>query len=219
MDLKQTLKKVKLNESTISMLLGALVIIVVGVAAINFIGNDERGDTIPAIGTEDSQEDLNTELPTEHTIQEGEDLWNISEQYYNNGYNWIAIAEANNINNPDQIEEGDVITIPALEESQPTPTSDELADSDETISPTLEPTDTPTPEPTTSDEIQDEETSDQDQDIEIEGETYTVVEGDSLWSIAERAYGDPYRWVDIASANELVNPNLIHPGNNFTIPR
>ena len=53
----------------------------------------------------------------------------------------------------------------------------------------------------------------------IEGTNYTVQIGDNLWNIALRAYGDPYRWVDISKANNLVNPDLIHSGNFFTIPR
>jgi nucleoid-associated protein YgaU len=53
----------------------------------------------------------------------------------------------------------------------------------------------------------------------IMGSTYTVVKGDYLWSIAIRAYGDGYRWVDIAKANNLVNPDLIFPGNVLRLPR
>ena len=49
--------------------------------------------------------------------------------------------------------------------------------------------------------------------------SYTVVRDDNLWSIAVRAYGDGYKWVEIAKANKLVNPNLIHVGNKFTLPR
>ena len=53
----------------------------------------------------------------------------------------------------------------------------------------------------------------------IRGASYTVVHGDTLWEIAVRAYGDGYRWVDIAAENNLTNPNLIHRGNVFAIPR
>lgn len=49
--------------------------------------------------------------------------------------------------------------------------------------------------------------------------TYTVKKGDNLWSIALRAYGDGYRWVQIAKTNKLSNPNLIHPGNILSLPR
>ena len=53
----------------------------------------------------------------------------------------------------------------------------------------------------------------------ISGTTYTVIQGDSLWEISVRSYGDGYRWVDIANENDLVNPNIIHPGNILTLPR
>lgn len=53
----------------------------------------------------------------------------------------------------------------------------------------------------------------------ISGNSYTVVKGDSLWKISVRAYGDGFQWTKIAKANKLVNPNLIHAGNVFTLPR
>ncbi|HUV71729.1 MAG TPA: LysM peptidoglycan-binding domain-containing protein [Clostridia bacterium] len=46
-----------------------------------------------------------------------------------------------------------------------------------------------------------------------------MVKGDTLWDISVRAYQDGYRWVEIAEANNLSNPNIIHPGNALTIPR
>lgn len=49
--------------------------------------------------------------------------------------------------------------------------------------------------------------------------SYVVVKGDNLWNIAVRAYGDGYKWVEIAKANKLVNPNVIHAGNVLTLPR
>jgi nucleoid-associated protein YgaU len=48
--------------------------------------------------------------------------------------------------------------------------------------------------------------------------TYTVVPGDYLWKIAVTKYNDGYKWVDIAKANNLVNPNMIHSGNELIIP-
>jgi len=53
----------------------------------------------------------------------------------------------------------------------------------------------------------------------IAGATYEVVKGDSLWNVAVRAYGDGFKWVEIARENELGDPNLIHPGNILTLPR
>jgi nucleoid-associated protein YgaU len=48
--------------------------------------------------------------------------------------------------------------------------------------------------------------------------SYTVVAGDDLWNIAFREYGSGYKWTDIATANKLENPDIIHPGNVLTMP-
>jgi len=48
--------------------------------------------------------------------------------------------------------------------------------------------------------------------------TYTVVAGDHLWSISEKFYKSGYNWVDIAKANNLVNPSIVHAGVKLTIP-
>jgi len=53
----------------------------------------------------------------------------------------------------------------------------------------------------------------------ITGSSYTVVKGDYLWDIAVRAYGDGYKWTEIAKANNLVNPSLIFSGNVLRLPR
>jgi putative chitinase len=48
--------------------------------------------------------------------------------------------------------------------------------------------------------------------------TYTVVAGDHLWGISEKMYKSGYNWVDIAKANNLANPSVIHVGVKLTIP-
>ncbi|MBI5619495.1 LysM peptidoglycan-binding domain-containing protein [Candidatus Gottesmanbacteria bacterium] len=47
---------------------------------------------------------------------------------------------------------------------------------------------------------------------------YTVVHGDNLWNIAQAMYDNGYKWVEIAKANKLENPDLIHAGNVLTLP-
>jgi LysM repeat protein len=49
---------------------------------------------------------------------------------------------------------------------------------------------------------------------------YVVQAGDSLWSIAQRFYGNPHLWSDIYYANQsqIHDPNLIYPGQNLTLP-
>jgi nucleoid-associated protein YgaU len=50
--------------------------------------------------------------------------------------------------------------------------------------------------------------------------TYTVQKGDTLWSIADRFYGDGKRWVDIHQANrsKYANINSIPVGTVLVIP-
>ncbi|HET7241496.1 MAG TPA: LysM peptidoglycan-binding domain-containing protein [Gemmatimonadales bacterium] len=52
------------------------------------------------------------------------------------------------------------------------------------------------------------------------GRSYTVVKGDSLSKIAKHFYGDAQKWRKIYEANrdEIKNPDLIYPGQTFTIP-
>lgn len=42
--------------------------------------------------------------------------------------------------------------------------------------------------------------------------TYTVADGDSLWAIAKRFYGDGSKLSGIASQNGITDPGLIYPG-------
>lgn len=199
------------------MILGAIVIIVVGMLVVNYFRSSEPGETFPeGITTEEE-----ITLPTNHLVEAGETLWSISEKYYKSGYNWVDIAEANSLSRSDIISEGQEIIIPDVE---PRILDEEgaLAQNDETTEtmapePTQAPTVSPTVSPTQTPEAEIDEQKQPVQDVE--GDSYTVVKGDSLWKIAERAYGDGYKWVEIARANNLINPDLIHAGNVFVIPR
>ena len=54
--------------------------------------------------------------------------------------------------------------------------------------------------------------------VVTENKTHTVQSGDTLWAIAKKYYGNGSQYTKIASANGIGNPNLIHPGQVFTIP-
>jgi hypothetical protein len=51
--------------------------------------------------------------------------------------------------------------------------------------------------------------------------TYTVQDGDTLWSIAQQSYGDGQMWPHIYHANraQIANPNVIYPGQVLIIPQ
>lgn len=54
---------------------------------------------------------------------------------------------------------------------------------------------------------------------ETEDVTYIVEPGDTLWSIAERFFGDGNRYKEIAELNNLADPNIIHAGQELVIQR
>ena len=54
---------------------------------------------------------------------------------------------------------------------------------------------------------------------EISGDTYTVVKGDNLWNICVRAYGDGYKWSEVAEFNKLANASVIEVGQVIKLPR
>jgi nucleoid-associated protein YgaU len=232
--IKNLLKNLKLHESTISTVLGFLVIVVVGLLVVNYFRNLDSGQPFPSgAQTED------TGRPETYTVAAGDSLWSISEKVYGSGYNWVDIRDANNIDNPDDIVEGQDLVIPDVEVRSiggalaqatvtPEPTVEPTIAPTASLSPTIAPSPSliPTLTPTPRAEIASGVTNESNSEAVI-GETtsgvtpggsYTVVHGDNLWNIAVAAYGDGYRWVDIAEANDLVNPNIIHAGNVFVIP-
>lgn len=48
--------------------------------------------------------------------------------------------------------------------------------------------------------------------------SYLVVRGDNLSAVAKKFYGDGNKWVEIAKANNLAKPSVIHAGNILKIP-
>lgn len=184
LNLKNILKTFKLNESTISTIIGVIVVVIAGTFIFNYFKGG-KGSIIPGTNTqqEERQENESGNENEERTyiVKKGQSLWKIAEEVYGSGYNWVDIAKENNIKNPNVIEEGMKIKIPNAEVK----TAKTMEDNTQRIT----------------------------------GGTYTVAKGDTLWKIAVRAYGDGYRWVDIARENKLSNPNLIHSGNVLSLPR
>lgn len=48
--------------------------------------------------------------------------------------------------------------------------------------------------------------------------SYTVVKGDTLWAIAKKYLGDGTRYKELATLNNIPNPNKIYPGQLVKLP-
>lgn len=48
---------------------------------------------------------------------------------------------------------------------------------------------------------------------------YEVKQGDCLWQIAQRIYGNPLQWKELANANGLKPPYYIHSGQRLFLPQ
>ncbi len=201
--------EIKSNQSKVSMILGALIILVIGILIFNYFSKPK-----PALGPaqetqQTTQEDIApNQLPGKYTVKEGDTLFLIAEKYYKDGYEYTEIVKNNNLANADAIEVGQVLEIPKLEvavaEASPSPSPQNIVPAGEKGA-----------------EVG---TGTGGGNItvwgpKIEGDTYTVVSGDWLSTIAARAYGDIYAYDKIAKANNIQNPDLIEPGQVLKLPR
>lgn len=190
--------ELQLNQSYLSLILGILIIIVAGILVFNYLKTNQALG--PSQQTEsplpkEAQKDVEPDnLPGEYNAKEGDTLFKIAQFYYKNGDKFDKIAEANKLTNPDYIEIGQVLKIPRLiDESEQSSQKEELG---------------------TGGAINQTAWGEK-----ITADTYTVKESDWLSKIAGRAYGDIYTFDKIAKANNILNPDLIYPGQVLKIPR
>lgn len=208
--LKQILKNLKLNENTISTILGGIVVIAIGAIIFNYLNKNRLPQlgqitpnaanqqltetptiTTPKLVNENGQQ-VPDDLPTQYTVQKGDHLWSISKKFYNSGYNWVDIAKANNLKNASVINAGTKLTIPRVAVKAPV-----VADKTTSITNTSRPN-------------------------AINGTSYTTLKGDHLWAIAVRAYGDGFAWTKIYDANKGIigkHPSSLLIGLKLSIPR
>lgn len=153
-----------------------------------------QGQIASGVSTEANQGTVAATSTNKHIVVKGENLWKISEKYFNSGYAWVEIAKVNNLS-PNQV---GVITVgQELNIPQVTKEYAKTVKTDSTIA------------------------TNQNVVNQITGDSYEVVKGDNLWSIAVRAYGDGLRWNDLYEANKnlISNPRIIDVGLKLKIDR
>ncbi len=203
--LKQLLKTIKLNESMLSMVFGIVTVVLIGVLIMRMYSANKPAEITQeadkteamekvgdvAVETKEDGKKYPAELPETVKVEAGEHLWMIAEKHYGSGYNWVEIAKENNLKNPSSISAGMELKLPKVAVI-------ELPSTTATTEPKAEVVASAN---------------------KIEGDSYTVVKGDHLWKIAVAAYGDGYKWVEIAKANEIAHVNYIEVGQTLKLPR
>jgi len=192
--LKEILKTIKINETTISTIMGGVVVVIVAILMFNYFKsiNQLEGETTSGTSTEIAEEvregDKPSNLPTTYIVKKGDDLWHIAEKFFNSGYNFTDIALENRITNVNVIIPGQELAIPQVEAKKVTVAT----------------------------------ISQKSTKPAIESSTYVTQAGDYLWDIAVRAYGDGYAWPQIYEVNKAVigpNPDLLPKGVTLNLAR
>ncbi|HSX19024.1 MAG TPA: LysM peptidoglycan-binding domain-containing protein [Candidatus Saccharimonadales bacterium] len=108
--------KIDWQESYPSIVLGAIIVVILGLLVANYISR--RGQvTEQAVQTQQTQEQaMAPQAGKEYTIQKDDSLAKISEAVYGSQEMWPTIAVVNNVTNANRILVGDKLQLPAKEE-------------------------------------------------------------------------------------------------------
>ena len=193
--IKNILKFFKLNENTISTVMGGIVVVVIAGLIFNYFRTTNLKSWR---GTLLSEQEAATTLKNDdkliatYKVVKGDDLWHIAEKFYRSGYNYVDIMNENKITGKGVIVAGQELRIPKVEAKKIT-----VVEEKELVVKVED-------KPVTSIAIGD----------------YTIQKGDSYWDIAVRAYGDGFQWTKIYWANKAIfgNPDLIFTGTKIIIP-
>jgi nucleoid-associated protein YgaU len=151
----------------------------------------------------------------------GDTLGSIAKRAYGESKYWSIICSANSLENCNRISVGDELMLPTHTEAMSMMEDKMMMDEKEGMM----------GEKDEMESDKDEMMADKDDGMMADdammdsitlmedGPTpYTVVSGDTLGSIAKRAYGESKYWSIICSANSLEDCNLIQVGDELSLP-
>jgi len=193
--IKNILKFFKLNENTISTVMGGIVVVVIAGLIFNYFRTTNLKSWR---GTLLSEQEAATTLKNDdkliatYKVVKGDDLWHVAEKFYRSGYNYVDIMNENKITGKGVIVAGQELRIPKVEAKKITVVE------------------------TKKETVKAEEKS----VTSIAVGEYVIQKGDSYWDIAVRAYGDGFQWTKIYWANKAIfnNPDMIFAGTKILIP-
>ena len=218
------------NQSFFNIILGGLIVVVLGVLLFNYFNKPTEDLVTPASQTEQQASgDVSKEnLPGTYTIKEGDTLFSIAQNYYDDGFKYPEIVKENKLANENAIEVGQTVTIPKLDSTTTAQASAEPSATPSTdtamVTASASPSDTvvdmaiPSSEPVskggTGGAVNETAWG-----TKIDSDTYTVQADDWLSKISGRAYGDVMMYQKIAQANNITDPDRIEVGTVLKIPR
>lgn len=160
-----------------------------------------------------------TSAPTYYIVKEGESLSSIAQDQLGNGDRWPEIVKINNITDINTVTAGTKLIMPSGTPltALPSPTAVPSITSAPSITPAPSATVIPshTNVPGVGD-IGDSGAMTKKANPNIK--EYTVQEGEGLWEIAEKVYGDGEMYNQIMKANKIDNPDQIYPGMKLKMP-
>lgn len=109
---------IRRNNSYLNLILGALIVIVLGVLIFNYFN---RGGTLGPSqqASPQTQGDISKDqLPGKYTVKQGDTLFIIAQKYYDDGFKYPKLVEFNKLANENLIEVGQVLEISKLEEKE-----------------------------------------------------------------------------------------------------
>jgi nucleoid-associated protein YgaU len=226
------------NQSYLNLILGGLIVVVLGVLVYNYFTRptNDLGSSEQMTAEETQGDVAKTSLPGKYTIKQGDTLFTIAQNYYDDGLKYTEIVKANGMANENQIEVGQEITIPKIETATAEASTEPSMSPNAMTEPSVQPSASvkPSMQSSSSPATMQMETNQVDpsekgamggaenQTIwgeKITGNTYTVQPGDWLSKVAGRAYGDVMAYQKIAQANKITNPDTIEVGTVLQLPR
>lgn len=111
------------QESYPSLILGAIIVVILGLLVANYISRKDKGEIDMGEQTVQTIEQaMAPKAGAQYTVRQNDSLSKISETVYGSQDNWMAIAKANNIVNPNRILVGSKLQLPAKEAVAQEPT-------------------------------------------------------------------------------------------------
>jgi len=194
----------KIKENYLSVALGFLVFLV----AVTLIYRSTSTRQKTKLEEEQAQEQMEQKKNV-HVVKPGESVSSIARDELGSFDYTDELVKANSLKNPEVVEVGQELILPAV---------GKLAATEETAQVTEA---MKKEEPTSAPKMKNDKgkTTSAMTSGKITGTSYVVQKGDTLMTIAERAYGSKAMYTRIMSANGLRNPNRIEVGMTLKLSR